>query len=51
MLEMRLILSKLLWKFDMTLMDKELDWGKANKNYVFWDKPELPIQFHRREGL
>jgi hypothetical protein len=45
MLELRLVLSKLLFQFDMKLMDDDLDWVKSNKNYVFWEKPELPVQF------
>lgn len=34
----------------MKLMDDDLDWVKANKNFVFWEKPELPVQFNRRTG-
>jgi hypothetical protein len=49
LLELRLILSKILFRFDMKLMDDDLDWVKANKNYVFWEKPALPIQFYRLE--
>ena len=48
MLELRLILAKILWKFDMKLMDDNLDWVKENKNYVFWEKPALPVQFSPR---
>ena len=49
LLELRLILAKILWKFDMKLMNDSLDWTKENKNYVFWEKPALPIQFSLRE--
>lgn len=35
----------------MELMDDSLDWVKANKNYVFWEKPELPVKFRRRAGF
>lgn len=45
MLELRVIMAKLLWTFDMKLTDDSLDWVKSNKNYVFWEKPALPIQF------
>lgn len=48
MLELRLILAKIIWKFDMRLMDDDLDWVKENKNYVFWEKPALPVQFSPR---
>ena len=48
LLELRLVLAKIFWKFDMQLMDDNLDWFKANKNYVFWEKPSLPVLFRRR---
>lgn len=49
LLELRIILAKIVWKFDMELKDDTLDWVQANKNYVFWEKPALPIQFRRRQ--
>lgn len=51
MLELRVILAKMLWKFDMRLTDENLDWVKENKCYVFWEKPALPIQFSLRDKL
>ena len=49
LLELRIVLAKILWKFDMQLVDDKLDWEKENKNYVFWEKPALPVLFTRRE--
>ena len=49
LLELRIILTKLLWKFDMELTDDKLDWNLMNKNYVFWEKPSLPIRFRPRD--
>ena len=51
LLELRLVLAKIFWKFDMRLLDDNLDWFTANKNYVFWEKPSLPVLVHRRPSL
>lgn len=51
LLELRLILAKILWSFDMELQDDDLDWDQANKNYVFWEKPALPILFKRARDI
>lgn len=40
--EMRLILAKVLFNFDMELADKEVDWW-AQKAYLLWDKPPLEV--------
>jgi cytochrome P450 len=41
--EMRLILSKLLFSFDLELADKEQDW-LDHKTYTLWEKPELNVK-------
>jgi hypothetical protein len=48
MIELRIILAKIIWTYDFRLTDDNLDWDAANKSYVFWDKPQLPVQFQRR---
>jgi hypothetical protein len=40
---MRLILSKLLFSFDLELADKEQDW-LDHKTYTLWEKPELNVK-------
>ena len=40
--EMRLILARVLYNFDMELVDPSLDW-MTQKSYVLWSKPELPV--------
>jgi cytochrome P450 len=42
--EMRLILAKVLWHFDMELVDKEKDWMKDQKVFTLWDKPSLMVK-------
>ncbi|KAF2106292.1 cytochrome P450 monooxygenase-like protein [Lophiotrema nucula] len=44
--EMRLIAAKLLFKFDLELVDKELDWMAANKVFTLWEKPSLMVKLH-----
>ncbi|KAI1777998.1 cytochrome P450 [Hypoxylon cercidicola] len=41
--EMRLILAKIIFNFDMTLADDCKDWLRDQKAYVVWDKPPLNI--------
>ncbi|OTA87086.1 hypothetical protein M434DRAFT_399648 [Hypoxylon sp. CO27-5] len=41
--EMRLILAKIIYNFDMRLADDARDWLAMQKNYVLWDKPVLGV--------
>ena len=42
--EMRLILSRLLWNFDMTLADPNFVWTKQ-KAFIVWEKLPLMVEF------
>lgn len=46
--EMRLILARLIWKFDMELCDDSKEWLKDQKNYVLWEKPALHMRLVER---
>ncbi|KAI1075503.1 cytochrome P450 [Whalleya microplaca] len=39
--EMRLILARVIYNFDMTLADESRGWMKNQKAYSLWDKPPL----------
>ncbi|KAH8648613.1 cytochrome P450 [Xylariales sp. PMI_506] len=41
--EMRLILAKLLWHFDMRLAEESKNWVAVQKNYLLWEKPPLYV--------
>lgn len=41
--EMRLLLTRLLWKFDLELMPESKDWYDQ-KIYIIWEKNELKIK-------
>lgn len=50
-MEMRTILCKMLWVFDMELVDKNLDWNRDTENYLLWNRPELHVKYTRRPGI
>nr|AVY05532.1 cytochrome P450 monooxygenase [Nodulisporium sp.] len=41
--EMRLILARILYRFDIELAPGAQDWMKNQRFYSLWDKPELPV--------
>jgi cytochrome P450 len=48
MMEMGLILTKLIWKFDMELVDPQADFEEQSRCHVLWWK--APIEVHLREA-
>jgi cytochrome P450 len=42
--EMRLILAKMIWTFEMELEAKSKDWIKQCRVMTLWDKPELAVR-------
>ncbi|KAL8826319.1 MAG: hypothetical protein Q9191_003870 [Dirinaria sp. TL-2023a] len=49
LMEVNLILAKLLWKYDMELVDPSLDWEGQSEVHVMWNKPELRVRFYCRK--
>ncbi|KAF4784242.1 cytochrome P450 [Colletotrichum scovillei] len=41
--EMRLILARILFSFDLKLVDEGSDWIKGQKVYIVWQKPSLNV--------
>ena len=41
---MRLILTKILFAFDLELVEKERDWIGEQKVFIAWDKPSLMVK-------
>ncbi|KAK5626223.1 hypothetical protein RRF57_001938 [Xylaria bambusicola] len=41
--EMKFILARILWNFDMELATGSEDWMEQQKAYFLWLKPELPV--------
>ncbi|EMF14032.1 cytochrome P450 [Sphaerulina musiva SO2202] len=48
-MEINLIMAKMFWKYDLELVDKELDWDKQSQLHVMWWKPELRVRFKERK--
>ncbi|KAF2735421.1 cytochrome P450 monooxygenase-like protein [Polyplosphaeria fusca] len=44
--EMRLILAKVLFNFDLELVDKKTDWMANQKVFALWEKPSLMLHLH-----
>ena len=41
---MRLIVAKVLFNFDLELVNKDFDWMAANKSFTLWEKPSLMVK-------
>jgi cytochrome P450 len=42
--EMRLIMAKLLWTFDVELVHPEKDWMENQRVFALWEKPSLDVR-------
>jgi cytochrome P450 len=42
--EMRLILAKVLFNFDLELVDKTQNWLEGQKVFALWQKPSLMVE-------
>lgn len=50
MVEINLIIARLFWRFDMELVDPELDWEGSSSMHVMWRKPDLGVRFQERKA-
>jgi cytochrome P450 len=41
--EMRLILARILFNFNLALADGSENWVDRQKIFILWDKPPLPV--------
>lgn len=48
-IELSLLLSKLLWVYDIELLNKEVDWLRDSRMAMLWKKPSLIIKTTRRQ--
>lgn len=42
--EMRLIMAKLLWSFDVELVEPEKNWMEEQRVFALWEKPPLNMR-------
>lgn len=50
-MEIRIILVKMLWSYDMHAVNPEVDWMAIQQAFVLWEKPELILRYTRRAGI
>ncbi|RPB23425.1 cytochrome P450, partial [Terfezia boudieri ATCC MYA-4762] len=50
-MELRNILAKVVYAYDLELVDKDLDWEKKSRAWSVWWKPELHVKVTKRPGL
>ncbi|KAL4733555.1 cytochrome P450 [Aspergillus similis] len=46
-MEINLILARLIWTYDMELVNKSMDWESESSLHVMWSKPELKVRFRQ----
>lgn len=44
-MDMRLILAKIIWRFDFQLANESGNWMAENESFVIWQKGTLNVQF------
>jgi hypothetical protein len=49
LMEMRLILARVFWNFDLEPMPDSVDWLKKQKSYHIWEKGALNAKVHLRK--
>ncbi|KAK1638560.1 cytochrome P450, partial [Colletotrichum phormii] len=49
-MEINLILAKMLWKYNLDLVNKEVDWEQESQLHVMWWKPALMVRFTERKA-
>ena len=47
-LELRTILAKLHFSYDLELLDKDVDWQRDSQMHTLWKKPKLMVRATRR---
>ncbi|KAK1594657.1 cytochrome P450 [Colletotrichum navitas] len=51
MMQARVTLAKLVWTYDMELLNPETDWDRDIKLFFIYDRPRVQVRFHRRSQL
>lgn len=47
-LEMRTILAKVYLKYELELVDEDLDWMGSSRMHTLWKKPDLKVRVSKR---
>ncbi|KAK3301896.1 cytochrome P450 [Chaetomium strumarium] len=49
-LELRTVLAKLLWTYDLKLVNEEIDWHRDSRMLTLWRKPPLWVKAEHKQG-
>ncbi|KAF8467157.1 cytochrome P450, partial [Kalaharituber pfeilii] len=50
-MELRLILAKMLYCYDLEWVNTDLDWEEKSRVWILWMKPDLKVHIKSREGM
>ncbi|KAF8471121.1 cytochrome P450, partial [Kalaharituber pfeilii] len=50
-MQLRLILAKMLYCYDLEWVNTDLDWEKKSRTWLIWAKPELKVHIKSRLGI
>jgi cytochrome P450 len=48
-IELNTVLAKLLWKYDLELVNQDVDWQRDSTMHTLWKKPELMVRVKTRK--
>ncbi|KAI0415912.1 cytochrome P450 [Xylaria grammica] len=48
LLELRLIMAKVIWKYDLELLDRSIDWHGDSQMQTLWQKPKMRVKVRER---
>ncbi|KAI0454861.1 cytochrome P450 [Xylaria acuta] len=48
LLELRLIMSKIVWKYDLELLDTSINWHRDSEMQTLWQKPKMRVKVRDR---
>jgi cytochrome P450 len=46
-MELNIVLAKILWKYDIELVNKDVNWLGDSRVHEVWWKPKLMVRFHK----
>ncbi|TDZ61724.1 Cytochrome P450 monooxygenase BOT4 [Colletotrichum trifolii] len=50
-MELQTIMAKIIYQYDMKLVDDQVDWHRDSRMHTLWEKPALMVRFKRRDDL
>lgn len=48
MLQLSLLFAKILYTYDMEMLDPDMDWEARSRHWIMWWKPPIRVRAHNR---